>query len=93
MIDDMLIGPVTLGNCTTGHNYLVQSGLPEQLDVLVWLHGLLYMCTFSMTEPLLIIPDLRCNISGTVSLSGGSVVAVPLGCPDVNLLAFVYEVG
>jgi hypothetical protein len=34
MIDDMLIGPVTLDDCMTGHNYLdfLQNGLPEQLE-------------------------------------------------------------
>ena len=42
----------------------------------LWLHGLL--CTFSMTEPLLIIPDLLCNVSMALSLIGGSVTEVPL---------------
>jgi hypothetical protein len=34
MIDDMLIGPVILDYCMTGHNYLdfLQNELPEQLE-------------------------------------------------------------
>ena len=78
MIDDILIGPFILDDLMTGRNYLdfLQSELPKQLEDVLWLHGLL--CTFSMTEPLLIIPDMRCNISITLSLIGGSVVSVPL---------------
>jgi hypothetical protein len=34
MIDDVLIGPIILDDCMTGHNYLdfQQNGLPEQLE-------------------------------------------------------------
>jgi hypothetical protein len=34
MINDMVIGPVILGDRTTGHNYLdfLQNGLPGQLE-------------------------------------------------------------
>jgi hypothetical protein len=34
MIDDVLIGPVILDDCMTGHNYLhfLQNELPEQLE-------------------------------------------------------------
>jgi hypothetical protein len=40
---------------------------------------------FSMREPLLIISDLWCNISMTLSLIGGLVVAVPLtGHQDIQ---------
>jgi hypothetical protein len=40
MINDMLTGPVTLDNYMTGNNYLdfLQNGLPEQLEVVLWLH-------------------------------------------------------
>jgi hypothetical protein len=53
----LLIGPIILEDHMTGHNYLQfpQNELPEQLEDVLWLHGLLY--TFSMTEPL-IIPDM-----------------------------------
>ena len=78
MIDDMLIGPVILDNHMTGWNYLdfMQNGLSEKLEMFLWLHGIL--CNFSMMEPLLIIPDLCCSNSMTLSLIGGSVTAVPL---------------
>jgi len=58
MIDDMLNGPIILEDLMTGQNYLhfLQNILPKQLEDVLWLHGLL--CTFSMTEPLLIIPDM-----------------------------------
>jgi len=58
IIDDMLIGLVILDDRMTGQNYLdfLQNELPKQLEDVPWLHGLL--CTFSMTEPLLIIPDM-----------------------------------
>ena len=54
MIDDLLTGPVILDDRMAGQNYInfLQNELPKQL----WLHGLL--CTFRMTEPLLIIPDM-----------------------------------
>ena len=58
----------------TGQNYL--DFLQTNYRMFLWLHGSL--CTFSMTEPLLIIPDMWCNISMTLSLIGGSDVAVPL---------------
>ena len=78
MIDDMLIGPVILDDLMTGQNYLdfLQNELPKQLEDVPWLHALL--CIFSMAEPLLIIPDMCCNISVTLPLIGGSVVTVPL---------------
>jgi len=60
MIIDMLIGPVILDDPMTGQNYLyvivLQCELSEQLENVSWLHILL--STLSMTEPLLIIPDL-----------------------------------
>jgi hypothetical protein len=69
MINAMLIGTIIL-DCMTEYNYLdfLQNGLPEQQRMFLWLHGLL--CTFSVTEPLLIILNLWCNISMPLSLIG-----------------------
>ena len=74
---DVLFVWVRLDDRMTGQNYLdfLQIELPKQ-RMFLWLRGLL--CASSMTEPLLIIPDMWCNISMTLSLIGGSVVAVPL---------------
>jgi hypothetical protein len=57
MNDDMLISHIILDDCVTGCNYLdfLQNGISEQLEMF-WLHRLL--CTFSMMESLVIIPDL-----------------------------------
>jgi hypothetical protein len=88
MIDDMLIGPVILDDHMTGHNYVdfLQNALQEQIEVVP------LATIFSMTEPLLIIPDLWCSISMTLSLIGGSVEAIsinwPPRSPDLTPLDF-----
>ena len=78
MIDDMLIGPVILDDHMTGQNYLnfLQNELPKQLeDVPLATRIAKY---FQHDGAFLIIPDMWCNISMTLNLIGGSVVAVPL---------------
>jgi hypothetical protein len=54
----MLIGLVILDNHMTGHNYLdfLPNGLPEQLEDVSLATRI--VCTFSMMEPLLVIPYL-----------------------------------
>jgi len=58
MINDMFIGTVILDDRMTTQNYLdfLKNELPKQLEGVPLASRLL--CTFSMTEPLLIIPDM-----------------------------------
>ena len=74
----ILISSTILDDCLTGQNYLdfLQNGLPERLEdvsLCTWISMF-----FQHDRALLIIPELWCNISMTLSLIGGSDTAVPL---------------
>jgi hypothetical protein len=73
----LLIGPVNLENRMAGQNYLelLQNELPEQLEDVPLATRIAMYFQHDGTEPLLILPDLRCNNSMTLFLIDGSVVA------------------
>jgi hypothetical protein len=84
-----LIGPVILDDPMMGHNYLDFLDYQNKHRIFLWLHGLL--CTFSMTEPLVIIHDLWCNTCDTFPnqwIGCGNTLNWPPRSPDLTSLDF-----